>query len=235
LARQFPEGRVVPVCGDITDTRFLDSLVQTVRAQGGINTLVNNAGVSAFGGFGAMSVDEIQGMVQANLVGPMLLTRALLPTLQETAHAQVINIGSALGYIGYPGYVGYCASKFGLRGFTEALSRELADTGVRVRLFSPRATQTTMNSSAVRAMNKALGSAEDSPEDVATAFLQFFDRQASEGRVGQPEAFFSRLNQLLPQLVAGSLRRQLPRIRAFFPSSASVPSSSSPSIKEPTL
>ena len=222
LARQYADGVVVPVCGDITDPTFVDALAQTVRDQGGVDLLINNAGVSTFGSFAEMGGDRIAEMVQANLLGPLLLTQALLPSLQAMTTAQVINIGSTLGYIGYPGYAGYCASKFGLRGFTEALARELADTSVRVRLFSPRATQTTMNSSAVRAMNQALGSAEDSPEAVAEAFLRFLEAPSADFRMGQPEAFFSRLNQVFPRLVAGSLRRQLPTIRTFFSSPAST-------------
>ena len=227
LARQYPDGMVVPVCGDITDPAFVAALTQTVRDQGGVDLLINNAGVSAFGSFAEMGGDRIAEMVRANLLGPLLLTQALLPSLQAMPAAQVINIGSTLGYIGYPGYAGYCASKFGLRGFTEALARELADTSVRVRLFSPRATQTTMNSSAVRAMNQALGSAEDSPEAVAEAFLRFLEGSSADFRMGQPEAFFSRLNQVFPRLVAGSLRRQLPTIRTFFASSFSTSSSRS--------
>lgn len=233
LARQYADGVVVPVCGDITDPAFVDALAQTVRDQGGVDLLINNAGVSTFGSFAEMGGDRIAEMVQANLLGPLLLTQALLPSLQAMPTAQVINIGSTLGYIGYPGYAGYCASKFGLRGFTEALARELADTSVRVRLFSPRATQTTMNSSAVRAMNQALGSAEDSPEAVAEAFLRFLEAPSADFRMGQPEAFFSRLNQVFPRLVAGSLRRQLPTIRTFFSSPSSPPSTSPlPTTKE---
>ena len=227
LARQYPEGMVVPACGDITDPTFVAALAHMVCDEGGVDLLINNAGVSAFGSFLEMGGDRIVEMVQANLLGPLLLTQALLPSLQAMPAAQVINIGSTLGYIGYPGYAGYCASKFGLRGFTEALARELADTTVRVQLFSPRATQTTMNSSAVRAMNQALGSAEDSPEAVAEAFLRFLEGSSADFRMGQPEAFFSWLNQVFPRLVAGSLRRQLPTIRTFFSSPFSTSSSSS--------
>lgn len=218
LASQYPTGLVVPLSGDVTNPSFLAGLTQAVIDQGGVDLLINNAGVSTFGSFADMEASRMAEMVQANLLGPMLLTQALLPSLKSMPAAQVINMGSILGYIGYPGYAAYCASKFGLRGFTEALSRELADTNIRVRLFSPRATQTQMNSSAVRAMNQALGSAEDSPEAVAEAFLQFLKGSSADFRMGQPEAFFSRLNQVFPHLVAGSLRRQLPTIRSFFSS-----------------
>ena len=216
LASHYPAGVVVPLAGDVTDPTFLARLSHAVLDQGGVDLLINNAGVSTFGSFADMEDSRMAEMVQANLLGPMVLTQALLPSLKSVPVAQVINMGSTLGYLGYPGYAAYCASKFGLRGFTEALSRELADTNIRVRLFSPRATQTTMNSSAVRAMNQALGSTEDSPEAVAEAFLQFLHGSSGDFRMGQPEAFFSRLNQVFPRLLAGSLRRQLPTIRSFF-------------------
>jgi short-subunit dehydrogenase len=221
LAHQYPEGKVVPICGDITNGAVVVKIAQTVSDQGGVDLLINNAGVSTFGSFTEMEGDHIAEMVQTNLLGPLLLTQALLPCLQTKPTAQVINIGSTLGYIGYPGYAGYCASKYGLRGFTEALARELADTTVRVRLFSPRATQTTMNSSAVRAMNQALGVTEDSPRAVADAFVRFLHGSAPDTLLGRSEAFFSRLNQVFPNLVARSLRRQLPAIRSFFSTSSS--------------
>jgi short-subunit dehydrogenase len=58
----------------------------------------------------------------------------------------VVNVGSTYGSIGYPGYASYCATKFALRGFSEALRRELADTRVGVLYVAPRATRTSMNS-----------------------------------------------------------------------------------------
>jgi len=60
--------------------------------------------------------------------------------LRSRSEAAVVNIGSTFGSIGHPGFATYCASKFGLRGFTETLRRELSDTGIQVFYIAPRAT-----------------------------------------------------------------------------------------------
>jgi len=122
-----------------------------------------------------------------------------------------------MGYLGYPGQAAYCASKFALRGFSEALRRELADGPVRVLHLAPRATRTAMNGAAACALNAELGVAMDEPAEVARALLALLRRPVRERLLGRPEALFARLNQLLPGLLDRVLRRQLPVIRRFVP------------------
>jgi short-subunit dehydrogenase len=118
-----------------------------------------------------------------------------------------------MGYLGYPGHAAYCASKFALRGFSEALRRELADGPVRVTYFAPRATRTAMNGRAVAELNAELGIAMDDPAQVADALVALLRRPAAERLLGMPESLFARLNQVVPGLVDRALRRQLPLIR----------------------
>lgn len=210
---QIREADTVVLAGDLCDVSFVDRLARTVMAEGGIDLLVNNAGISEFSSFERQARDSIHQLVAVNLLGPMQLTRALLPALLGEPSAQVIAVGSTFSYIGYPGFSAYCATKFGLRGFSEALGRELSDTGVRVRLFSPRATKTDINSQAVRSLNRDLGVAEDSVALVAQEFMKFLDSSATEYRVGFPEKLFAKINQIWPGLVGRSLQGQLPRIR----------------------
>ena len=106
-----------------------------------------------------------------------MLTQALLPHLRALQSAQVIFIGSALGRIGLPGYSVYSATKFGLRGFAQALRRELADSGVRVQYLGPRSTRTAFNTPRVEAYNRVTGTAMDSPGLVAQALLRMVRRR----------------------------------------------------------
>ncbi len=211
-----PPSRVQIACGDVTDPSFQQELSRLVSDTGGLDLLVNNAGIGQFGAFDGQSGESMRHVLDVNLLAPMNLIRELLPALRESPSSQVINIGSTFADIGYPGFSVYCASKFGLRGLTESLDREFALTGPRVRLFSPRATRTEINSPEVNSMNRDLGVAEDDPRDVARAFLVFLHQEAMVRRIGFPERFFVRLNQLAPGLVSRALRRQLPRIRAAF-------------------
>lgn len=115
-----------------------------------------------------------------NIKAAVQLTRLCLPLLREQPSALVVNVGSIYGSIGYPGYATYCASKFALRGFSEALRRELADTSVNVLYAAPRTTHTTMNSSAAQALNQALKVGVDDPQDVARAVLDAVQAERSE-------------------------------------------------------
>ncbi len=145
----------------------------------------------------------------------MQLTRLCLPLLRAQPSALVVNVGSIYGSIGYPGYATYCASKFALRGFSEALRRELADTSVNVLYAAPRTTRTTMNSSAAQALNQALKVGVDDPQDVARAVLDAVQAERSELYLGWPEKLFVRLNGMLPGVVDRALRKQLPLIRRY--------------------
>lgn len=184
--------------------------------RGGINLLINNAGINEFSLFEDHSQAAMVQLININLVSPMMICQDLLPLLEDQQGSQIVNVGSTFGSIGYPGFSAYCASKFGLRGFTESLRRELAGSGVRVSYIAPRATETDLNSDTVVAMNDALGTATDKPSVVADEIMRLITTPAgSDKYLGWPEKLFVRINALLPSLVDSSLRKQLPVIRRF--------------------
>lgn len=147
-------------------------------------------------------------LIETNLTAPMLLTRAVLPHLVRRGYGCIVNIGSVFGAIGFPYNAAYSATKFALRGFSEALRRELADTGVRVLYVAPRATATAMNGPAARALQAETGTAVDAPETVATSIVDALAADRKEVTLGGPERVFTRLNALLPRVVDGPLNRQ---------------------------
>jgi short-subunit dehydrogenase len=171
------------------------------------NVVVHGAGLPAFGGLQTQNPEQVQAVLQTNLVAPMQLTQALLRHLQRLPHAQVICVGSALGRIGLPGYSVYSASKFGLRGFAEALRRELRGSSVTVQYLGPRSTETTFNDASVLAYNRATGTAMDTPERVASELLQLLRSGAAERFFGFPESFAVRLNGLVPVWLDGAFKR----------------------------
>lgn len=180
----------------------------------GAEVLINNAGTGQLGWLEQSSDTELERLIAVNLTAPLLLCKAFIPLLRLRREAAIVNVGSILGSIGYAGSTAYCASKFGLRGFTEALRRELADTAIRVMYFAPRATDTALNSAAMQALNRELGTAVDTPEQVAAQLLAALAQPARTHRfLGWPEAFFVRLNGLLPGVVDKALRKQLATIR----------------------
>lgn len=203
------------VVADLQTEQGRDQLVQACAGLD-IHMLINNAGMSEFNLLEHTAAETISSMVNLNTVVPMLLTQRLLPGLRMQERAAIVNVGSAFGSIGYPGFSVYCASKFGLRGFSEALRRELVETKVRVLHVAPRATRTTMNSAAVVDMNMVLGNAIDDPMIVAAFILQRIrDERWGSCVIGWPERLYAVINAILPTLTDRSLRRQWPVIRRF--------------------
>lgn len=217
LQRELKGCTVHLVCGDLTEPATLAAIEAAARGLGGINLLVNNAGVSDFHAFASQPPDVIAAMLATNLLAPMLLTRRLIPLLMAEPAAQIVNVGSVFGAIGFPGFAAYCAAKAGLKGFSQALRRELSDSAIEVRHFAPRATGTALNSGAVNAMNRELKTAQDSPQQVAAALLRFLDGGAWQRTLGAKERLFALLNAVLPGLPDSAIRAQLPVIRKHLP------------------
>jgi short-subunit dehydrogenase len=208
--------RVGTLAADLTSAADRHRLSTAAAAwRGGINVLVNNAGVNHFRMFADQPPEQLDLAIAINLAAPMHLCRELLSHLQRQPEACILNTGSVFGAIGYPGYAVYSATKFAVRGFTEALRRELADTSVSVRYVAPRATRTGINTSAVERMNAELGVAMDPPELVARAVCDMLAGGKVEAVLGWPEKFFARVNGILPRVVDGALRKQLPVIRRY--------------------
>lgn len=185
------------------------------RWRGGIDILINNAGVNDFGFLSGQSGESLDSAVTTNLIAPIDLCRRLSSRLELSDEAHIVNIGSVFGSIGFAGNSVYCATKFGLRGFSEALRRELADTNICVHYFAPRATRTAFNSDTVNDLNVALGNASDDPTEVARHIVRSLQEGKLETIIGWPEKFFARLNALLPRLVDMALRQKLAIIRDF--------------------
>ena len=217
LAAALPAGSVVASCvGSLTESTTQTDLVKLATDRKA-DVLINLAGVNQLQAFDQMSADEITHLVSTNLLLPMVLSRRLLPGLKQQASAMIVNVGSVFGSIGHPGYVAYSASKFGLRGFSQALGRELADSPVQVVHVAPRATRTAMNDGSARTLNETLGNKEDTPEQVAAQIIRAMQRGRSLTTLGWPERFFVFINQLVPAIVDKALNENLSTIKAALP------------------
>jgi short-subunit dehydrogenase len=229
LARQLAPAVPRTLVADIGSDSGRAALAAAARELGA-DVLINAAGINPFGLFGEQTAAEIGKAFAINAIAPILLCHALLPVLRERPRAHIVNIGSTFGSIGFPGFAAYSASKFAVRGFSEALRRELADTAIRVHYVAPRATRTPLATDRVRAMNAELGVGMDSPQTVAAAVERVLCEDRNELLLGAPERLFAKLNALLPSLVDRSLRRQLAVIRrhAAPASGAPAPATSAP-------
>jgi short-subunit dehydrogenase len=129
----------------------------------------------------------------------------VLPHLLAQNSGRIVNIGSTFGSIGFAHFATYCASKFAIRGFSEALRRELVDTQVGVTYISPRATKTSLNNARTTQMLLETKTNMDDPEYVAERIIFAIENDRKEYFIGQPESFFARLNGIFPRLVDNGL------------------------------
>ena len=132
---------------DVSNEIEVSEMVHKINLDlGEIDILVNNAGISQIGLFTDMTSLERDRMIGVNLIGAMNVTKAVLPSMIHYKRGSIINISSMWGEVGASCEVVYSASKAGLIGFTKALAKELAPSGIRVNCISPGVIDTDMNS-----------------------------------------------------------------------------------------
>lgn len=208
-------GDNIVACADIASPEGRQSIVETCQRVGGIDGVINLAGILNFDMFERQAPKLIEKMLSVNLLAPVLLCHELIPLLKKRSEATILNVGSIFASIGHPGFVAYCTSKAGLKCFTEALSRELADTAIKVLYIAPRATKTNLNADSVNALNVELGNKSDSPEYVANEIVRSFKSDRSVRYLGWPEKLFVVVNAILPGLVRNSLVGKLNVIKRY--------------------
>jgi short-subunit dehydrogenase len=197
------------VVADLATDAGRQSLVaQASELLGGIDMLVNAAGISSYALFAEESPAAIENLYQTNLIAPVLLTRLVLPQMIAQGHGHIVNVGSIFGSIGFACFVNYSSSKYALRGFSEALRRELEEDGIAVTYVAPRAVRTTINSPEVYRMAEAVKMKMDEPAVVAAQIVAAIEQERQDVYLGWPEKLFVRINGVLPRLVDGALRAQ---------------------------
>ena len=135
----------LPLPGDLTDGKFTSAAVERVIAElGGIDVLINNAGMALNAPFEEISEEEFDKIMAINVKVPFFLTRKIIPWLKKSECASIINLSSVVGHAGYPMQSAYVASKHALLGFTKSLANEYYKHGIRVHAISPGGVYTDM-------------------------------------------------------------------------------------------
>jgi NAD(P)-dependent dehydrogenase (short-subunit alcohol dehydrogenase family) len=156
---------------DVADeAQFKVFAEEVVRRHGRASLLVNNAGVALHGTVEQLSVADIAWLMGVNFWGTVHGVKHFLPTLREQPQAHIVNVSSVFGLVAPPGHAAYAASKFAVRGFTEALRHELEGTNVKVSCVHPGGIRTRI------AEHARLGAHAN--EDAARAEISRFSRVA---------------------------------------------------------
>ena len=142
-AAALPSG-TLPFRLELSDPARVEEAVEEIRSFGlPLRGLVNNAGVSRAGAIEDLSMQSLREVLQVDLLGPVQLTRALLPDLRA-GNGRVVNIGSGEGFLATPLNAPYCMAKHALEAFSDSLRLELAPSAIPVSVVSPGQTETPM-------------------------------------------------------------------------------------------
>jgi short-subunit dehydrogenase len=130
---------------DVCDEGAVERAAAEIRrAHGPAALLVNSAGVSVSGSFADTDPEEFERVMSVNFGGTVRCCRVFLPQLREAGRGHVVTIGSCFGWIGFPGKSGYCASKFAVRGFSEAVRAEWRGSGLGLTVVYPGPVDTNL-------------------------------------------------------------------------------------------
>lgn len=205
-----------PIIADLSNDQDRMSAIMCMRdLYGGVDVLINNAGMSAFTEFAQCGPEVEERLFNTNVLAPMQLCRLVLPEMTARGSGRIVNIGSTFGSIAFACFVSYSTSKFAVRGFSEALRRELDGSGVGITYLAPRAVRTELNTPAVMRMAERVKMNMDDPVYVAKSIVRAIEKDRKDVYLGFPEALFVRLNALFPRLVDGALRKQNLIMREF--------------------
>jgi NAD(P)-dependent dehydrogenase (short-subunit alcohol dehydrogenase family) len=137
LVTKYPQ-QILPLQLDVTNKKEITAAVeQTVKHFGRIDVLVNNAGFGVIGAAEAFTDEQVRSQLETNLYAPIEITRVVLPYMRKQRSGRILQISSLGGRVGNPGISIYQAAKFGLGGFAEALSKEVAPLGIKVTSVEP--------------------------------------------------------------------------------------------------
>jgi 3-oxoacyl-[acyl-carrier protein] reductase len=160
-------GKAISLQADVSQTEEVDNLIkQTLDKFGRIDVLVNNAGITKDTLLLRMKLEQWQAVIDLNLTGVFLCTKAVSKTMLKQRSGRIINIASVAGQMGNPGQANYSAAKAGVIGFTKTVAKELANRGITVNAVAPGFIETDMT--------------DDLKSDEIIKFIPL-------GRYGQPE------------------------------------------------
>jgi short-subunit dehydrogenase len=197
------------IAGDVTRRADRLAAIELCRQRfGGLNTLINNAGVGGQGPFAQAGEARLRQIMEVNFFAAAEFVREALPQLRVGTKPLIVNVGSVLGHAAVPGKSEYCASKFALHGLTDALRIELGREGIDVLLVSPSTTSSEFFDVAVDAKPGASSLAGAmTPEAVAARIVAAMRSGRREIILSASGKLLVWLDRLCPPLASWALRR----------------------------
>jgi len=202
-------GRALIVPTDVSDPRAIERLVsETVATFGGVDIVINNAGVGLAAPVAQISVNDFEQALAVDLLGPLALTQAALPHMRRDG-GQLIYVSSVVGLRALPYLGGYAAAKAALDRLTEALRVELRDSGITVTLVRPGSTRTGFSQNRLGSgrERRRVSARAATPEQVARTILKAAAREPRVAYVSLADRLTVAFSLLAPHLADWMLGR----------------------------
>jgi short-subunit dehydrogenase len=199
---------------DVSEPAQIDAFAAAaIAAHPTLNILINNAGVALLGQFNEIDQAQFEWLMNINFWGVVHGTRVFLPQLSSRPAAHIVNISSIFGIIAPPGQTAYCASKFAVRGFSEALRHELklAFSPVKLSVVHPGGIATNI----VRNMRTGVAVTDNARR---AEVIEFFDKEfAKTTAQAAATAIIAGIEKNAPRILIGGDARMLDRLQRILP------------------
>lgn len=163
---------------DVTHEASIEAAVRAAEERfGGVDVLVNNAGYGVYGPLEATPVESIRQQFETNVVGLLATTKAVVPGMRKRGSGVIVNVSSIVGRITFPFSTPYSGSKFAVEGISEALSFELRELGVRVKVVEPGVIKTNFTTAMEFHNDESLGEYKQ----LMDRFMEFIGEMRSKG------------------------------------------------------
>jgi short-subunit dehydrogenase len=197
-----------------------------IAAHGGLNILVNNAGVALLGQFHEIDQAQMDWLININFWGVVHSTRAFLPHLATRREAHIVNVSSIFGIVAPPGQTAYAAAKFAVRGFSESLRHELqmAESPVRLSVVHPggiltnivrnsrAGTGVTDNERRAQAIERFDTIAKTTPKDAALRIIKGIEKNQPRILIGSDARFMDLLQRFRPATYWSVMARRIAKM-----------------------
>jgi short-subunit dehydrogenase len=208
---------VIAVSADVTSAPDRQRLLELTAEQfGGVDVIINNAGVASFGHFAGSTEAILRQIMEVNFFAPAELIRQAIPYLTKGRKPAVVNVSSMCGRRGLPAWPEYSASKHAIVGLTEALRGELTRFNIDVLLVLPGLTKSDLGSHLLRNEGKMKidFSKGMTTEEVADGIVRALERNRSETVLGSDAKWMLRIQRFFPRLVERLLARKVRQLYA---------------------
>jgi short-subunit dehydrogenase len=210
-----PRENILVASADITTEEDRQRLLdRAVERFGGLDVLINNAGIASWAHFADSTEELMRQIMEVNFFAPAELIRKAIPILVNGAQPAIVNVASMCGRRAMPAWSEYSASKYALCGLTEALRGELARFDIDILLIVPGLTKSEFSQHFLRSEGKAKIEYDKGmpPEDVAAGIVRSLQRNQTETWIGSDTQWMLRVNRWFPRFVDFMLARKVRKL-----------------------